>query len=189
VIADNLGAPALASATAVCASQDVLAATLSGAVINGGLASGGVATFDVPRNIVAAWTNTAIITITGTDKYGRTQTEVSASGTSHTGKKAFKTITKITVSADVTGLTAGSGSVLGLNYRGMLNGFICARFGADAAETGTYLSGVAAQTTSSGDPRGTYAPSGTLDGSKTLVVIYVAKNGPDDTDGYGAVPV
>jgi hypothetical protein len=41
-------------------------------------------------------------------------TESSASGTSFTGKKAFATVTKVKVSADVTALTVGTGNVLGL---------------------------------------------------------------------------
>jgi len=40
--------------------------------------------------------------------------EKSASGTSHTGKKAFKTVTSFSVSANVTALTVGTGVVLGL---------------------------------------------------------------------------
>lgn len=109
----NLGSPIVADADGVAASQTVTGAGTA-FVINGALASGGVATFDVPRNVVAAWTNAAVLTITGKDEYGNTMVEVSASGTSHTGKKAFKTVTSVTTSATVTSATVGSGSVLGL---------------------------------------------------------------------------
>jgi hypothetical protein len=107
-------APDVADADGVAASQSVVVATTPLAVINGALASGGVATMDTPRNVVAAWTGAAVLTITGTDVYGDTLIEVSASGTSHTGLKAFKTITSCSFSANVTSATIGSGNVLGL---------------------------------------------------------------------------
>ena len=69
-------------------------------------ASGGVATFDVPRNVVAAWTTTAVLTVTGTE-YGKVVVESAASGTSMTGKKAFKTVTGVAASTAVT-LAAGA---------------------------------------------------------------------------------
>lgn len=112
----NMGAPDAADADGAVASQACTAASGLATGINGALASGGVATFDVPRNIVAAWTGTAVLTVTGTDAYGSTMVESSASGTSHTGAKAFKTVTDVSVSADVTGLTIGTGDVLGLPF-------------------------------------------------------------------------
>jgi len=110
----DLGSPNVADADGVAASQSVTIATTPLASINGLLASGGVATFDVPRNVVATWTGTAVLTVTGTDEYGNTLVESSASGTSMTGKKAFKTVTACSFSANVTGATIGSGDVLGL---------------------------------------------------------------------------
>ena len=80
IVKINLGAPLAADANGVCASQGGTAATAMN--INGALASGGVATFDVPRNVVAAWTGTAVLTVTGTDDYGNAIVESSASGTS-----------------------------------------------------------------------------------------------------------
>lgn len=108
----NLGAPDTADADGVAASQSVSAG--ASFTINGALASNGVATFDVPRNVVASWTTTSVLTITGKDEYGNTLVETSASGTSHTGKKAFKTVTSVSSSASITSATVGSGVVLGL---------------------------------------------------------------------------
>lgn len=109
----DLGAPLTADADGVSASQTVTGAGTA-FLINGALALNGVVTLDTPRNIVAAWTNTAVLTIAGTDVDGNTVVEKSASGTSHTGKKAFKTVTSVTTSATVTGATVGTGVVLGL---------------------------------------------------------------------------
>jgi hypothetical protein len=175
------------------------AATLVGGLatgINGALASGGVATFDVPRNVVAAWTGTAVITVTGTDVYGRRQVESSGSGTSLAGKKAFKTVTGIAVSADVTGLTVGTGNVLGLPVRVTDAGYLL-RVGWDNAladNAGTFVAADAtAVTATTGDTRGTFVPGSAPNGTRRLIVA-IAPNGiqigPDATDVgvYGLVP-
>ena len=108
----SLGSPATADADGVAASQSVSAgASFS---LNGALVSNGVAVFDVPRNVVAAWTTTSILTIIGTDADGATVVEKSASGTSHTGAKAFKTVTSVSSSAPITSATVGTGNVLGM---------------------------------------------------------------------------
>lgn len=113
----NLGAPDTADADGYCVSQDLTAAgvfsvstTAAAAIAAAALA--GVA--DVPRNVVAAWTGTAVLTITGYDEFDKLVVEKSASGTSLTGKKAFKRVTGISVSANVTALTVGTGVVFGL---------------------------------------------------------------------------
>lgn len=113
----NLGAPDTADADGYFASQNLTSAgvasvstTVAAAIAAAALAG----TADVPRNVVAAWTGTAVLTVTGTDAYGNTIVESSASGTSFTGTKAFKTVTNISVSANVTSLTVGTGNVLGI---------------------------------------------------------------------------
>jgi hypothetical protein len=109
------GAPLLADADGVSASQSVAAA--GSFLLNGALADdiiSGRMIFDVPRNVVASWTTTSVLTITGKDEYGNTMVETSASGTSHTGSKAFKEITSVTSSASITSATVGTGTKLGL---------------------------------------------------------------------------
>lgn len=108
----DLGSPATADDDGVAASQSVGAG--ASFVINGALASAGVAYFDTPRNVVAAWTTTSVLTITGKDVDGNTVVEKSASGTSHTGKKAFKSISSVTSSASITSATVGTGTKIGL---------------------------------------------------------------------------
>lgn len=114
VVKIDLGAPALAVTNGISASQSV--ALGASFLLNGSLAdaSGAFVTLDVPRNVVAAWTTTSILTITGEDEYGNTMVEKSASGASHTGKKAFKKITSVSSSASITSATIGTGDVLGL---------------------------------------------------------------------------
>jgi hypothetical protein len=168
----NLGAPDVADADGVSASASVTAS--ADGVIGGALASGGVATFDVPRNVVGAWTNTAIMTVTGTDQYGKVVVESSGSGTSMAGKKAFKTVTHFTVSANVTGCTVGTGDVLGLPVflAGAARVLGEMQDGAKAT-AGTTVAGVATvpATATTGDVRGTYDPNAAANGSLVFELI------------------
>jgi hypothetical protein len=169
----NLGAPDAADADGAVASQACTAASGLATGINGALASGGVATFDVPRAAVAAWTGTAVLTITGTDYYGNTVVESSASGTSLTGKKAFKTITAVTTSADITGLTVGTGDVIGLPVFLPQTGMVLREMEDGAAPTaGTLVAGVTTTATATtGDVRGTYDPNSACDGAKAFQLV------------------
>jgi len=113
----DLGSPFALSTNGLSASQSVAAAAsflLNGTGTDVTANADGSRTLQTARNITAAWTTTAILTITGVDIFGNVMSEVSASGTSHTGKKAFKTITSIASSASITSATVGYGDVLGL---------------------------------------------------------------------------
>lgn len=183
----SLGAPDTADADGAVASQNCSAATGLATGINGVLASGGVATFDVPRNVVAAWTNAAVITITGYDEYGNLMKESSASGTSLAGKKAFKKVTGVSVSADVTGLTVGSGDVLGLPVFIPSIGCILKEMqDAAVASAGTPLAGASdagGSTATTGDVRGTYDPSAACNGEINFSLVVAL---PDP--GYLGMP-
>ena len=174
----SLGAPITADADGVCASQAGTAATAM--TINGALTSGGVATFDVPRNVVAAWTNTATLTVTGTDVYGNVVKETSGSGTSMTGKKAFKTITSVVPSANITGATVGTGDVLGLPvYLPSAASVLKEIEDGAVATAGTVVGGVSTlATATTGDVRGTYDPNSATNGTKVFDLI-VALGDPD----------
>jgi hypothetical protein len=110
--------PNVLDADGVCESQTVTFATTPLALINGALSDGelatSVATFDTPRAIAATWTGTAVVTFTGTDAYGDELVEVSASGTSHNGTKAFKTITSVSCSANTSSFVVGTTDIFGL---------------------------------------------------------------------------
>jgi hypothetical protein len=181
----NLGAPDVADADGVCASQSITTT----ATINGALASSSVATFDQPRNVVAAWTTTAVMTVTGTDEYGDVVVESSASGTSMTGTKAFKTVTGVSVSTAVTSATVGTGDVLGLPVFLAEKGLVIAELqdGANAT-AGTVVAGVqSTPTATTGDIRGTYDPNAACDGSRVFHLVALIGDpsylGPDQYDG------
>ena len=167
----QLGAPIAAAATAIAASQSIGAA--ANGVINGTQAVTGVVTFATARNVVAAWTGAAILTVFGTDEYGAVMAEASASGVAFTGKKAFKTITRITVNAAVTVFTAGSGAVLGLPVFLPDAGDVLRESvnGAPAGAAGVIVAGdVTAPTNLTGDVRGTYAPNAAPNGTNIYEV-------------------
>lgn len=167
----DLGAPIVADPNGVVVSQDLTAlgvfsisVTAAAAILAGALAG----IFDVPRNVVAAWTGAAVLTVTGTDMYGENLTESSASGTSFTGTKAFKTITDVSVDADVTALTVGTGVVLGLPYN-VAGGFDIVSFYADTTmelAASTFVPGDATVASAvTGDTRGTVTPNTAPDGT------------------------
>lgn len=167
----NLGSPVTADADGYCASQSVTASVA--ALINGALAVSSVGIADVPRNVVAAWTNTAVCTVVGEDVYGNAISEASGSGTSLAGKKAFARVTSVTFSANVTGATVGTGDVLGLPAYLPGTGYVLKELENGAAATaGTIVAGVLTKpTTTTGDVRGTYDPNSACDGSKAFVLI------------------
>lgn len=176
----SLGSPVASDSDGIVASQAATVADGLATGINGAI--GGV--LDVPRNVVAAWTGTAALTVVGTDQYGNVMTESSGSGTSFTGKKAFKTVTDVTVSANVTGLTVGTSKVLGLPVFLPSSGYVLREMvDGVAATAGTLVAGVAAPATATtGDVRGTYAPNGTPNGTLSWQLIAML----DDPSNRGA---
>jgi hypothetical protein len=163
--------PVAASANGLSVSASVSSGVA--AVLGGALTAAGVGTFDIPRNVVGAWTTTAVVTIVGADEYGIAMSEASASGTSHTGLKAFKTITSITPNASITGATFGSGEKLGLQRcLTLVNDImVCKWNNVLAADASTVVAAVTTTaTTTTGDVRGTITPSAASDGAKRLTV-------------------
>ena len=171
----NLGSPGVAAANNILLSASVTAVTPAATVLTGALVSGGVAVIDARtgRNVVAAWTGTSVLTVRGTDMYGKAMTESSASGTSFAGKKAFKTVTSIQFSADVTACTVGTGTVLGIPAY-LPNAALILKESMDgaAATAGTTVVGIAntKSTATTGDVRGTYVPNSAPDGSRAFLL-------------------
>jgi len=176
----TLGAPATADADGICESQAVVVATTPLAVLDGvqsDLYLGSHVQLDVPRNVVAGWTGTAIITITGKDEYGVTTVERSASGVALTGKKAFKMIDSVSFSANVTAATVGFGDVLGLPFYLGTSALQVLQERQDVAiaTAGTFVAGVqTAATATTGDVRGTYDPNAACDGLKSFSLLIVS---------------
>ncbi len=175
-VAINLGAPDTADANGYVESQDLTSAgaysvdtTFAAALIAAALSSGA----DVPRNVVAAWTTTAVATVTGTDEYGEVISEVSASGTTMATKKAFKTVTDFTISTNITSLTVGTGDILGLPVFLVQVGDVLQELEDGAAPTaGTLVKGdLAKATTSTGDVRGTYDPNSACNGALAFQLL------------------
>jgi hypothetical protein len=180
----SFGAIAAASANAIATSQSVGAGAAFS--LNGALVSGGVATLPTPRNVVAAWTTASVLTITGTDEYGSIMVEVSASGTSHTGKKAFKTITSITSSAAITLATVGTGTVIGLPFRVDENGLIIAKqAGATDAATFVEADTTSPATGTTGDVRGTVAFAQAPNGAILFAVLIKCADPSTKVGAYG----
>lgn len=182
----DYGVIAAASANAVATSQAV--GVGAAFTINGALASGGVATFPTPRNVVAAWTNTSVLTITGTDEYGSILVETSASGTSHTGTKAFKTITSVTSSASITGATVGTGVAIGLPVRVDLNGLIVAKQ-QNATDAATFVPAVTTSpaTGTTGDVRGTVTFAAAPNGTNSYAVLVKVADPSTKVGAYGVL--
>ena len=188
----NIGSPAAASANGICLSQSVTVATTPKALLNGALASGGKITLDAPRNVVAAWTGTAVITVRGFDEYGQRMMESSASGTSFTGKKAFAIVDDVRFSANVTAATVGTGNVLGYSMF-VPFGLAVIRTTVDNSNE-TVAAFVAGDTTkptaTTGDVRGTFTPTNVPDGSRAYhaYVYAVDKNARGLRQYYVAPP-
>jgi len=192
--------PATKSATAVCAAQAIAGA--ANATINGASASGGVATLDVARAVnvdsSGAGDTTQTVTVTGTDYWGQAQTEtIALNGTTAVaGKKAFKTITNVAVSAALAGnLTVGSEDIFGLPYRVTDAGYLLRTGWANAVadNAGTFVAAdTATATATTGDVRGTFAPTGSAaDGARRLVIaigLTAIQAGPNATQ-TGAIGV
>lgn len=162
--------------------------------ITGTLATAGVATLDCSRNVritsSSASDTTQTATIYGTDVYGISMTERITFGGAATvsGLKAFKTVTRVAISAALVGnASVGTGDVFGLPYVATTRNSVLTAWAGAFVTTGTF---VVADTTSpatatTGSTRGTYAVPTASDGSKLLSLwIFIAD--PDSQTGlYG----
>ena len=193
--------PIALSATAVSAAQAIAGA--ANALINGASATAGVATFATVRAVSivsSSASDTAVtVTLTGTDYYGQTQTQrLTLNGvTTVVSTKTFKTITQAAVSAVMVGnLSIGTANVFGLPYAVTDGGYLLRTgwAGAVADNAGTFVAadGTTPSATT-GDVRGTFAPTSVADGSKRLVIaigMTAIQAGPNATQigAIGVVP-
>ena len=187
--------PVALSATAVAAAQAVAGA--GNLTINGASATGGVATFDVPRTITIVSTNagdtTQTATVTGTDVYGLAMSELIAFNgtTAVTGQKAFKTVTRVAISAALTGNgSVGSTDVFGFPFRANTRNYVLTAWNGAFVTTGTFAAADATvATTTTNDVRGTYAVPDAADGSKRLTLWMFIFDDDTQTGLYGVTQV
>lgn len=140
-------------------------------------------TADAPfgRNVtvVASGVAASTVTVSGKDYLGQGMTEtLTLNGAAPVaGNKAFKWIDSIAYGATAaTTINVGFGSKLGLPYR-MSVAQSESGNGAPVA-VGTFVAGVLTdpQTSTSGDPRGTYTPTTALNGANRILGIFMPHN-------------
>lgn len=145
-------------------------------------AGAAVLQLDVPRVVTvttgAGTPTTRNVTVSGFDIYGQAMSEVIVTGTVQStttaGKKAFYQISSATISGSaVVTVSVGTGDVFGSPIRFTNLGYL-SRVGWNnvlAEDAATAVSAVTTTaTTTTGDVRGTVAPSSAADGAKRLVV-------------------
>lgn len=94
-------------AVGIAALQNV--ATNANATINGTHATQGIATLPEASFVGGSWTPAAVVTVVGTDASGAALTETSAMAiTTFDSTKRFKTVTRVSFSAAVQGMTFGT---------------------------------------------------------------------------------
>ena len=175
---------ALATAQATTASTAMTLSVGSGTGVTKTTNTAGTTIYqlDVARTITFTTSSSAItasvFTVSGYDIYGQSMTEAisvpTTASTTTTGKKAFKTVVSITPSVSNTNtVSAGVSNVYGLPVRVTDVAYIASAKWAQtlAQDAGTFVAavqGTASSTT--GDVRGTYAPSSNANGTYRLVM-------------------
>lgn len=167
--------PIAAAAAGILSAQSIAAAVDTATFLSD--------TADAPfgRNVtvVASGVATSNVTVYGKDYLGQGITESFTlnGATPVLGLKAFKWIDRITMGITAaTTVNVGFGSKLGLPYR-MSNVFEETANGVEAA-AGTFVAGVLTdpQTSTTGDPRGTYVPTTALNGTNRILAQFQPYN-------------
>lgn len=180
----NLGMPTTVVTTAVAAAQAVAGA--ANLTLNGTLATAGVVTFDQARAVQMVSSNagdtTQTAAITGTDEYSVAMHEtLTFNGTTVvTGKKAWKTITAVAISAVMTGnASMGNSTTLGIPIYLPEASAVCKEsLDGVTATAGTLVAADRAKATATtGDVRGTYVPN-SAPNSARVFQLYVANPDP-----------
>lgn len=195
-VVKQFGAVTTLTATGICVNATGVAG--GGALsASGSLVSGGVATFDIPRNVTITSTgnnSTLSFTVTGTDQYGKAQTETitGPNATTVGGVKAFKTVSSVVSSTTIVAtVSAGTGDVYGLPWRISSKGDVLA-YTIDgipsvtpAVVAGFTTTGTSTATTA--DVRGTITATVASDGSKSFTVMAIV-NPASKESLYGVTP-
>lgn len=171
----NFGAPAANNATLVASGVNVAAAATNDL--------SGVAVFPEPYgrtvNVVLSGAGTGTATLRGWDYLGQPISESFTlnGATPVAGKKAFKSVNSMqTPTVGAVTMNIGSGPGLGLPYKALRCQFETANGVAAAAGTLTAPVLTDPQTATTGDPRGTYAPTTALDGVTFITAVFDMAN-------------
>lgn len=171
----DFGTPILAVAAGILSAQSIAAAVDTTTFVTD--------TADAPFGrcvqVVASGAATSNVTVYGKDYLGQGMSEsFTLNGTTPVvGLKAFKWIDRITAGITAaTTINVGFHDKLGLPYR-MSNVMEETVNGAEGT-VGTFIAGVLTdpQTTTTGDPRGTYDPNATLNGSTRILATFMPNN-------------
>lgn len=166
--------------------------TLTPASFNGVEANGAIwessAKYGQAIRIIFSAAGTPVVQLKGFDYLGqRMQENLTGNGTTSVGgAKAFKRLTEIVVPIGVTGtIDVGTIELLGLPYKTIAVENEIADGAVQSA--GTFVAPILTdpQTATTGDPRGTYNPNATLNGSVDVVVLAKADNWRNDSDNGG----
>jgi len=171
----NFGAPAVAVATLVANAVSMSAVAVTDL--------SGVAQFPEPWGrsvtIVASGAYAGVVTLRGYDYLGQPiREDLTCNGaTPVLGKKAFKSF--ISMTSPTTGavtVNIGNGAQLGLPYKTLRAQFETANGVAVAAGTLTQGALTDPATATTGDPRGTYAPTTAFDGTTVITASFDCAN-------------
>jgi len=180
----NFGAPAANSATLVASA---LSLTPTGN-LDLSTVTPFPETYGRTVTIVASGANSNVVSLVGWDYLGQPiREDLTLNGsTPVNGKKAFKSFAYL-INNTTSGTTCniGSGSGLGLPYKALRAQWEVANGAAAAAGTLTAAILTDPQTATTGDPRGTYAPTTSLNGSNVISGIFDFVNDVNSSNNGG----
>ena len=181
----SFGAPAAANATAIVNAQSIavaLSVDLTGATPI-------VETYGRTISVVASGAATSTLTVKGWDYLGQPINEdfTLNGATPVAGKKAFKAFQTLVINTTTaaTTINIGTGASLGLPYKALRVEWEVANGAAVAAGTLTAPALTDPQTASTGDPRGTYAPTTAMNGTNILSAAFSFANDVNTTNNGG----
>lgn len=145
-------------------------------------------TYGRTLQVVASTTATNTVQFNGWDYLGQpiSETFTMNGATPVQGKKAFKTLNNMNVlTTAAANITVGPGTGLGLPYKALRVAWEVANGAGVAAGTLTQAVLTDPQTATTGDPRGTYVPTTTLNGSNVISAVFDFVNDVNSSNNGG----
>jgi len=180
----SFGAPAAASATGVLSAQSI--ATVATIDISGVTIA---EPYGRQLQIVASGASTATSSVLGWDYLGQPVREdfTNNGATPVQGKKAFKTLDKFVISGTTaaTTINLGTGTGLGVPYKALRCQWEIGNGAFAAAGTLTNAILTDPQTGTTGDPRGTYVTTTSMNGSNIISAVFDFVNDVNTSNNGG----